>query len=93
MRTLEEFEALLGVGGQIEERQKVIVDLKRTRNSLSNISKLPPEVLGNIFCRNVCFNDEFDGLEDGSHNFLFVCHHWYEVALGTPELWSFWGNV
>ena len=81
------------VCGMIRERQRVIADLKRTRNSLSNVSKLPPEVLGNIFCWNVCFKGDFDGLEERSHNFLLVCHRWHEVALGTPELWSFWGNT
>jgi len=66
--------------------------LKRTRNSLLNISKLPPEVLGDIFRRNVTLKDDFEGLEEGSHNFLLVCHHWSEVASRTPEIWSFWGN-
>ena len=32
-------------------------------------------------------------MEDGSHNFLFVCHHWLEVAARTPGVWSFWGNT
>ena len=74
------------------------VDLKRARNSLLNISKLPPELLGNIFLWNVAFRGDisvsyFEGLDEGSHNFLLVCHHWFEVASCTPELWSFWGNT
>ena len=75
----------------IKEHERAIIKLKRTRNSLLNISKLPPEVLGNIFCWNVIRKGDFDGLEKGSYNFLLVCHHWFEVASRTPELWSFWG--
>lgn len=26
-----------------------------------------------------------------SFNFLFVCHHWFEFVVRTPELWSSWG--
>jgi len=69
------------------------VKLKRARNSLLNISKLPPELLGDIFCRNATFKGDFGGLGKRSRNFLFVCHHWFEVASSTPEVWSFWGNT
>ena len=62
--------------------------LKRTQNSLLNISRLPPEILGDIFCRSVIP----DGFEKRSYNFLIVCHHWFQVASCTPELWGFWGN-
>ena len=78
---------------EIKEHERAAVRLKRARNSLLNVSKLPPEVLGNIFRWNVIPNGDFDGLEMGSYNFLLVCHHWFEVASRTPELWSFWGNT
>jgi len=78
---------------QRRERESAMIKLKRVRNSLLNISKLPPEILGNIFRWNVSFEDDFGGLGEESHNFLFVCHHWSEVASHTPELWSFWGRT
>ena len=78
---------------QIRDHERTIVELKRARNALLNISTLPPEVLGDIFRRNVTLKDDFGKLKKGSHNFLFVCHHWFEVASRTPEVWSFWGNT
>ena len=79
---------------QIREHGRTAIRFKRARNSLLNISKLPPEVLGNIFhCNTALKDDDFGGLDEGSHNFLLVCHHWFEVALRTPGIWSFWGNT
>ena len=78
---------------QTIEHERAILTLKRTRNSLLNVFKLPPEVLGNIFCWNAAPTDDFLGWEDESHSFLLVCHHWFEVASRTPELWSFWGTT
>jgi len=78
---------------KIKEHERLVIELKRARNSLLNVSKLPPEVLGNIFRWNVTLKDDFGGLNKRSHNFLRVCHHWFEVAYRTPELWSFWGNT
>ena len=78
---------------QIREHERAAIKLKRTRNSLLNISKLPPELLGKIFHWNVALKDDFGGLDKRSHDFLLVCHHWSEVASHTPELWSFWGNT
>ena len=86
-------ESILDLDVQIREHETAIAELKRSRNSLLNIYKLPPEVLGKIFHQNVTLKGDFDGLEKESHNFLLVCHHWFEVALSTPELWSFWGNT
>ena len=78
---------------QIKDHERIIIKLKRARNALLGISTLPPEVLGDIFRRNVSLEELFGGLEEGSRNFLLVCHHWFEVALRTPEVWSFWGNT
>ena len=78
---------------QIRERERTAVKLKRARNLLLNVSKLPPEILGDIFRWNVTFKDYSVGLDERSHNFLLVCHHWFEVASRTPEIWSFWGNT
>ena len=80
---------------QIEEGAGDMVELKRTRNSLLNISTIvPPEILGSIFRWNLTSETGFpptNGYPEGTYNFLLVCHHWFEVASHTPELWGFWG--
>ena len=84
----------------IRALDREITELKRARNSLLNIStRVPPEILGSIFVWTLArepsrslSSPHFDGLRKGSYNFLLVCHHWFEVASRTPELWSFWGN-
>ena len=82
---------------QIEEGTGDAIQLKRTRNSLLNIStRVPPEILGSVFRWNVIPGEDypdFGGLRRGSYNFVLVCHHWFEVASRTPELWSCWGNT
>ena len=73
-----------------------IIRLKRTRNSLLNIARIPPEILAHIFCFNVDTTDaddpDFPEIPKGSYNFLLVCHHWFQVANLTPGLWDSWGN-
>ncbi|KAF9653350.1 hypothetical protein BDM02DRAFT_3182879 [Thelephora ganbajun] len=88
----DDFESIRALEEQIREHEMAIIKLKRARNSLLNVSTLPSEVLGDVFRWNVTLKNDFDGLEKGSYNFLLVCHHWFEVASHTPELWSSWGN-
>jgi hypothetical protein len=87
------FDSIRALEEQIQEHERTLIRLKRARNSLLNVSTLlPPEILGSIFRWNVIPNGDFGGLPKGSYNFLLVCHHWFQVASSTPELWSFWGN-
>ena len=78
---------------QIEEHEKILIELKSARNVLLNISTLPPEVLGKNFSLNATLDYDFGRLGERSHNFLLVCGHWFEVALRTPGVWSFWGTT
>jgi hypothetical protein len=75
---------------QIKKHEEILSRLIRTRNSLLDVHRLPPERLGDIFYRNLMFKGDFDRFYEGSHNFMLVCHHWLEVASSTPDLWSFW---
>ena len=87
------FDSIRALEKQIQGHERAIIKLKRARNSLLNVSTfLPPEVLGSIFRWNVIPDGDFGGLRKGSYKFLLVCHHWFQVASGTPGLWSFWGN-
>lgn len=86
-------DSILALEKQIEEDLGDAIQLKRARNSLLNIYILvPPELLGQIFRWNVIPDYDRGNVQGGSYNFLLVCHHWFEVASGTPELWSYWGN-
>ena len=87
-------DSILALEKQIEQGLGNIVQLKRTRNSLLNISaRVPPELLGQVFRWNVIPEYLFGELERGSYNFLLVCHHWFEIASNTPEVWTYWGNT
>ena len=84
--------SILDLDKQIMGQETSIIKPKRTRNSLLNVSRIPAEILGGIFLWNTVSWGTFGALEKRSHNFLLVCHHWFEVASSTPELWGFWGN-
>jgi hypothetical protein len=91
-------DSILAVERRIAEKVAETAQLRRSRNSLLNIARVPPEILGYIFRMCVILkpawdgDTRFDGIQAGSYDFFLVCHHWYEVAHHTPELWSFWGR-
>ena len=93
-------ESIIALEKQIEDGNGDIIQLKRARNSLLNISmRVPPEILGDIFSWILVRPDpdpdsesHFNRLPTGSYKFLLVCHHWFQVASHTPKLWTYCGN-
>ena len=86
-------DSIRAIEKQITEHETVLAKLKRTRNSLADISTLvPPEILGNIFYWTVILEQERLASRNASYSFLFVCYRWFEVASRTPQLWTSWGN-
>ena len=91
-------ESIRALEKQIEEGSGDVIELKRARNSLLNIStRVPPEILGKIFAWVVAREQDYslfianifsNGLERGSHDFLLVCHYWFEVASSSSGLLS-----
>jgi hypothetical protein len=68
---------------------------KTTHNSHLPVFRIPPEVLEAIFLRlleTIRAASPNGTAAPGSFNFLFVCRHWYEVAVDTQSLWSYWDS-
>ncbi|KII87415.1 hypothetical protein PLICRDRAFT_43053 [Plicaturopsis crispa FD-325 SS-3] len=59
--------------------------LKTRRNTLSLISRLPPEILSMIFIAMVCaYLPDPTGWIEATN----ICRHWRDVALDCPMLWT-----
>ncbi|KAF5361797.1 hypothetical protein D9756_002367 [Leucocoprinus leucothites] len=75
----------------INKLQEKIYSLRRDRNKLSSTSLLPPEVLSKIFIfiRDGVLSDTYHrGQLQWIRAIAHVCHHWREVSLDCPTLWS-----
>ena len=86
---------------QIEEGKGDIIQLKRIRNSLLDISTLPPEILIPILelsitweqCYRLFPATNFNKPIRGPGCILLVCHYWYEVASRSSEYGSLGRNT
>ncbi|KAF5339412.1 hypothetical protein D9611_009886 [Ephemerocybe angulata] len=87
------FESQIELDREIARLEQQLLDLKRRRNALSPISRIPPELLSNIFFLALCFL-EADGVTphklDPNVTKQAICavsHHWRETAFTDPKLW------
>ncbi|KAJ3537983.1 hypothetical protein NMY22_g5362 [Coprinellus aureogranulatus] len=68
-----------------------LAHLKQRRNTLSAISRLPPEITCNIFVSSVPSIEDDDSMEHTRHQAItisHVSHAWRDTAIACPELWS-----
>ena len=70
------------IGRDIARLEESIRALKSRRNDLSSISRLPVEILCNIFSLSILESPK------SWTNFSQVSHHWRLSALSTPGLWT-----
>ncbi|TDL27646.1 hypothetical protein BD410DRAFT_825241 [Rickenella mellea] len=69
------------IDAEICSLKHAILDLKTCRNTLSDLSRLPPEVLA------VVFNGLRHFIRD-LYTVTQVCRHWRQIAFDFPRLWS-----
>ncbi|KAF8433005.1 hypothetical protein L210DRAFT_3633277 [Boletus edulis BED1] len=82
------------VDEEIAKQIRLLCDLQTQRNSCSLISRFPTEILAAIF---VCSARDYHSTHFGYPietapnwvNVSYVCHHWRNVALNCPTLWSY----
>ena len=70
----------------IARLEESIRSLKSRRNELSPISRLPAEILCNIF--SLLEGNTVYGRPESWTNLSQVSQHWRSTALGAPELWT-----
>ncbi|KAG1780986.1 hypothetical protein EV702DRAFT_1042671 [Suillus placidus] len=89
-------------GARIDEDTIALSESVRThrsrRNALVYVSRLPPEILANIFMYIVSKEESYMGTSDprGAPACLaatHVCRYWRQVALECPILWAFIDGV
>ena len=66
-----------------------LCNLRTQRNTLSPISRLPPEILASIFIHCACSRQKKQRGIPNWVNVSHVCRHWRDVALNCSTLWSF----
>jgi hypothetical protein len=89
-------EAQARVDEEILTRHLPVCTLRTQRNALSPISRLPDELLVDVFIHNA---QEYYGSSKRLAwappsvppwvNVSYVCHHWRTIALNCPILWTY----
>jgi len=66
--------------------------LRYTQNSYAVVSRLPEELLAEVFLYVVesGIQDNNSRFSTGTFSFLQVCKYWNKVAVGFPQLWRRW---
>ncbi|CAL1713947.1 unnamed protein product [Somion occarium] len=76
----------------IAKHNRTIIDMKVHLNQLTPISRLPPELLSEIFwfhMVSICHSpNHYLTCQDAWIKVTHVCHYWREVALHSPRLWT-----
>ncbi|EAU87508.2 hypothetical protein CC1G_11727 [Coprinopsis cinerea okayama7 len=73
---------------QIFALERQILELKRKRNELAYISRLPPELMASIFKQYRHSTTGIRWIKGTTH----VCRLWRQIALDCPPLWSHMGT-
>jgi len=72
------------IDSTISHLEELVLSLKRHRNELSPIAKLPDDIIGAIFVQHsLNANKLFESVK-----VAVVCKRWRIVALQTPGMWS-----
>ena len=77
-------ESLHAIDDKIKSDEKSTQALKHYRNTLVPISSLPDEILAAIFS----FSVALPSLPTAPFSISHVCHHWRELSLNLPHIWS-----
>ncbi|KAG6910337.1 hypothetical protein DXG01_011405 [Tephrocybe rancida] len=69
---------------------KVVLHLRRRRNSLTPISTLPPEILSRIFGFASLHADHYEDYPPPLAwiRLCHVCRHWWNVSRNIPSIWA-----
>lgn len=85
MLTVEE-KARQELEAGIQEHTRAILDMKHKLNQLVAIARLPPELLSEVFLH--CIDPKSGARPYSWIPLSHVCHHWREVAVLSPRIWS-----
>ncbi|KAF5339418.1 hypothetical protein D9611_009862 [Ephemerocybe angulata] len=86
------FESQTELDREIARLEQQLLDLKQRRNAMSPVSRIPPELLSNIFFLSLRFlkaggiTEEVDP-DMTRRAICAVSHQWRELAFTEPKLW------